>query len=479
MRARAEKAAPREPRRRARRAVVAWGSVLQNNGYSRRALDSLAAMAARNQADPEALPLLLISFEYPRTFLSRNKKRGVAARLRAQGVRAIFLPRFPERLRLIWYVNVVWSAALLVALALRFRVRVFHAHSHHAATGAVLAARLTGGRAIFDVHGVDVEERILVGKYREGSSAHRADLAIQRFVLDRSDGVIAVSAPLVEYLDRAGRRPETPVLVVPSCTDLRVDAERWEETRRVIRAERGYGDRAVVLYAGSAAAWQWPERVATIAARLHERTPGVLFLLLTPDGERFRGLFRAAGVPDDALEVREVPHDEIPRIAPAADVALLLRQDHLVNRVASPCKFAEYLACGLPVAVTRSLEECARIVREEDLGIVVDGGASDDAIAADLADYLAAAKDATAIARRAIAVASSRFQWESAGRDLARFHRSVMNPRRPAVAPPPRWSAIPSRPTSAPPVLSSWQTAGPGRGESDYPRSAPWDHLRR
>jgi glycosyltransferase involved in cell wall biosynthesis len=63
----------------------------------------------------------------------------------------------------------------------------------------------------------------------------------------------------------------------------------------------------------------------------------------------------------------------------AADVGLLIRGDDLVNRVAAPTKFAEYLACGLPVVVSRGVGDTESVVRTYGVGYVIEG-LSDESI---------------------------------------------------------------------------------------------------
>jgi hypothetical protein len=44
-----------------------------------------------------------------------------------------------------------------------------------------------------------------------------------------------------------------------------------------------------------------------------------------------------------------VPYSEVPNYLNAADIAIVWRNDDIVNNVASPVKFSEYVCCGLPV----------------------------------------------------------------------------------------------------------------------------------
>lgn len=52
-------------------------------------------------------------------------------------------------------------------------------------------------------------------------------------------------------------------------------------------------------------------------------------------------------------------------------MGLLLREKSLVNEVASPTKFAEYMLCGLPCILTEGIGDYSRLAREHDIGTVI------------------------------------------------------------------------------------------------------------
>jgi hypothetical protein len=56
------------------------------------------------------------------------------------------------------------------------------------------------------------------------------------------------------------------------------------------------------------------------------------------------------------------------------DYGLLLREPTITNRVASPTKFAEYLAAGLDVLISPGLGDLSDFVRRHGCGLVVDPG---------------------------------------------------------------------------------------------------------
>ena len=44
-----------------------------------------------------------------------------------------------------------------------------------------------------------------------------------------------------------------------------------------------------------------------------------------------------------------VPYEEVPNYLCAADIGIIWRNNDIVNNVASPIKFSEYVCCGLPI----------------------------------------------------------------------------------------------------------------------------------
>jgi glycosyltransferase involved in cell wall biosynthesis len=92
--------------------------------------------------------------------------------------------------------------------------------------------------------------------------------------------------------------------------------------------------------------------------------------ILTPDAEEFAHLLTPISKEDYRIEFR--PHESIGNLIHAADVGLLIRRRDLINSVASPVKFPEYLACGLPVIIGTEVGDYSTLVQKKRLGVLVD-----------------------------------------------------------------------------------------------------------
>jgi glycosyltransferase involved in cell wall biosynthesis len=70
--------------------------------------------------------------------------------------------------------------------------------------------------------------------------------------------------------------------------------------------------------------------------------------------------------------IKAVEHDKVLQLLLIGDIGFLLRDESIVNRVASPTKFAEYCLAGLPVITTDFVGDFSAIIKEHDLGWIVD-----------------------------------------------------------------------------------------------------------
>jgi hypothetical protein len=69
---------------------------------------------------------------------------------------------------------------------------------------------------------------------------------------------------------------------------------------------------------------------------------------------------------------RNVSVKQVPEYLIAGDYGLLIREETVTNNVASPVKFAEYLACGLQVIISKNLGDYSHFVKQNRCGHMVD-----------------------------------------------------------------------------------------------------------
>ena len=98
------------------------------------------------------------------------------------------------------------------------------------------------------------------------------------------------------------------------------------------------------------------------------KNANVKILFLTHENELVSKLKNA--FPDN-VRVKWVDHHFINLYLSVGDYGLLIREQSLTNSVASPTKFAEYLALGLPVLISENLGDYSEFVLHHKCGWIV------------------------------------------------------------------------------------------------------------
>jgi len=68
---------------------------------------------------------------------------------------------------------------------------------------------------------------------------------------------------------------------------------------------------------------------------------------------------------------RFVPYREVPQYLCAADIGIVWRNSDIVNKVASPVKFSEYVCCGLPVISNNGVDLITKYINETGYGRII------------------------------------------------------------------------------------------------------------
>ena len=228
-------------------------------------------------------------------------------------------------------------------------------------------------RVVLDLRGIrDLEYLMTLGK-SEGDldAVERSRLLEYRgqeeLACRRADAVLCVSRPMEKFVRDRYALKDGRVGRVPNHAEPVEDAEKL---RDAARAELGVArDALLVAYSGTLAAWQMPGASAALFQEFRTRTPAARLLFLTPDAdEAMKSL--PEEVARDAI-VRSALPGETARLLCAADYGLLLRRDDMVNRVACPVKFGEYLACGVRPVLTPYIGDQSKLCEQTGLGVVI------------------------------------------------------------------------------------------------------------
>jgi glycosyltransferase involved in cell wall biosynthesis len=305
----------------------------------------------------------LISFEKKRDWVNSEYRHAVGKRIANAGI-TWHPQRWHNRPRILAAVyNLLVGTAAALSVALRNRVSLFHARSILCSAMALPAVLLRRGKLISDIRGFWPDERVDAGLIPANGLVYRVLKVIERAALRRSSAVVTLTNASVPILrdDPKFGHPEAPITVIPTCVDL----DRFRP--RSLRRET---EQFVLGYVGSFGTWYMLEETIALFAALRERQPEARFLIVNRhDHQAIRAAFALCGVPESACELRSAPHGEMPELIAGMTAGVCLVRPQFSKISSAPTKFAEYLACGVPVVATDGVGDLGEIIRETGVGL--------------------------------------------------------------------------------------------------------------
>lgn len=318
--------------------------------FSSQVIDVIKFLRGELKAD-----IKLVAFISLRGFRTNRKK------IRQQLKDAIVLPMFPGVHR--WKQNYFF----LELLCRRLKPTAIIGRSV-LATQLALRARKHGKiqRVIYDGRGA------IAAEWKEYGVIHDKKMLMNIESLEKSciqdcDYRVAVSHKLVEHWREQYLYSGTAHSVIPCTLNEAFLKPADPMAASALLKELGFmsTDR-IFVYSGSAAGWQSFSLLSEFISPLMGEHAAKLLFLSAPDpaieqlDQKYPGKIKRV----------QVSPSQVPAYLSIAHYGMLIRELSITNQVASPVKFAEYLACGLPVIISNNLGDYSGFVKNNNCGFV-------------------------------------------------------------------------------------------------------------
>lgn len=119
--------------------------------------------------------------------------------------------------------------------------------------------------------------------------------------------------------------------------------------RNEIREKLNLQDRFVYAYVGGAAYWQNIDKILSTFDQQSKKNSKLFLLFITNDPEVANNIITIYNLDKKHIKVISLPYEEVGKYLNASDAGIIIRDDNLINYVASPTKVNEYLAVGVKV----------------------------------------------------------------------------------------------------------------------------------
>lgn len=219
-------------------------------------------------------------------------------------------------------------------------------------------------KIVIDFHGAQPEEMIYENP-NIAKSLYDYYESLERKSCEISDCIICQSDEMKQHLVTKYNADGNKIAVFKCGVNTKHFDIKTNEERSAVRKELGINENDVVfVYAGGMAVWQKIETSLGVFKEYNAHNPNSKFLILTRANDRLNAILenKEWDTIKSSIIATSAPYAKVPSYLNAADIAYLIRDNVILNAVASPTKLAEYLACGLPV-ITSSVAK--KWVKEE------------------------------------------------------------------------------------------------------------------
>lgn len=186
-----------------------------------------------------------------------------------------------------------------------------------------------------------------------------------------SNRIICVSNYMKNYYSKKYNLNENKIFVVYGAADEKdffFDPSLREKYRNIYKLS----DKTVYLYSGKIDKYYTvPEKIFELFSVLKEKYNNLFFVVITPNiviAEKFKIQYR---IDNDYILIKEARYSDLNKYYNMADFGLLLRPKSLINQVASPTKFSEYMLCGLPCVISDNVGDFSGYIKTNNYGLVI------------------------------------------------------------------------------------------------------------
>lgn len=305
------------------------------------------------------LNVKLISFISLRGFFANRRK------IKEELPGAIILPMFPGVHR--WRLNIY----LLNVITWFIKPDAIIGRSVLATQLALLLKKKNRiKKVVYDGRGAIVAEWNEYSVVNDPGLRNEIPLLEKEAVLN-SDYRISVSEELIKYWAyEFGYLLKDHVVIPCTLNSIYEQVVISEETIAAAKNLVGMQSSDVIfLYSGSIAGWQSFNLLFNFIEPILKSAETNKMVFLS-DGDV--NIIKLKDQFPGQVFYRKVKQDDVPQYLLAADYGLLIREESITNKVASPVKFAEYLACGLKVIISKNLGDYSKFVVENKCGYLVD-----------------------------------------------------------------------------------------------------------
>ena len=251
------------------------------------------------------------------------------------------------------------------------KYNIVHCRSDRPMLPALIVNFFFRKKIIYDPRGLYGDELLYHNRYFLGYIFKMLEF----FFYKMSSAVVVVSLRFKNYVEK--KYALEKVFVIP--TFSKVTDFDCKDNCFNLRIQRNWRDNILFVYSGAYEKWQLIDRVMKLFHYINNAMPSARFVVFSKDKQLFEQAFQENSISPEFYFIETIKSEKLTSALSVCDYGIILRDDDIINEVASPIKIKDYLLSGLQLICTNSIGDDSDFIRANDLGVIIED-LSDDSL---------------------------------------------------------------------------------------------------
>lgn len=312
----------------------------------------------------------LLTFDKPRNLEKTDKVERLEEDLAAQGIKWTYL-KYHRRPKVLSTACDLLRGVLVGAGIVKLNnISIVHARGYPPALIALILKKLFKLKFIFDVRGLWPDEKADAGAWSRKGLLYKITKHLEKIFFLNADAVIVLTKKAKDILEAFPYYKYNPIKinVIPTCVDL----DRFRIFEMSNKLPNELENKFVIVYVGSLGTWYMLDEMIDFFKVANRINSDTFFLILTPYKNFVKKRMHKKGINKMDFNVDFVAYEEIPKWISVADAAIFFIRPSYSKKSSCPTKFAESLACGLPIITNSDIGDTEEIIKREKVGVIVE-----------------------------------------------------------------------------------------------------------
>ncbi len=279
--------------------------------------------------------------------------------------------KFPPVLSTVYdiFIGLIYTTYIVI----KKKIAVVHARSYVPAVIAYFLNRWLKVKFIFDMRGMMIDEYAEGGIFKKEGMIYKFGKIHEKILLKSADRIIVLTEKIKEVIsnfDYLQDKVNVKIDVIPCCVDLQ--KFKYDRQKSNIHQRLNLKDKFIFVYTGSVGTWYFLDGMLDLFMVTKRMHPEAHFLFLN---HRQKDVIASSILNKkldlDDFSLMDVAYDNVPDYISESDVGVIFYKQTFSRLACCPIKFAEYLACGIPVILTSGIGDIEEIVASNHIGAVI------------------------------------------------------------------------------------------------------------